>query len=145
MEEKIVGSLLNNELITMYVLFRDGPKPDRTLSFTLANGDHINVDVDNFGNPMGIEIVYMESNIPDGIFRFDKNHMAKKEAIVLRLLFASTRLCMIHDIKEALTHDVNQCLDVIRFGHMYDTTWIDTTGNEPKGIYKKARMNNGSR
>jgi len=138
MSSKIVGSLLNHQLIAMYVLFRDGPKADRTLSFTLANGDHINVDVDNRGDPIGVEIVYMESNTPDGIFRFDKNHKAKKEEIVLRLLSASTRLCMIHAIKESLIHEVNQCLDVIRFGGMYAVTGIDTTGDKPKAIHKEA-------
>ena len=53
MNEKISGSLLNEQLITMYVLFRDGPKPYRTLSFTLDNGDIINIDTDDHGDPMG--------------------------------------------------------------------------------------------
>lgn len=138
MGAKIIGSLLNHELVAMYVLFRDGPKADQTLSFTLNNGDHINVDVDSNGDPIGVEIVYLESNTPDGIFRLYENHEVEKEAIVLRLLSASTRLCMIYSLKKALTHEVNRCLDVIRFSGMYATTGVDTTGDKPKAIHKKA-------
>lgn len=134
MNEKISGSLLNGNLIAMYVLFRDGPKADQTLSFTLNNGDHINVDIDDHGDPIGVEIVYMESPKVEGVFRFDTNHRVKKEAIVRRLLAASTRLTMIRRMEEALTEEVNTCLDVIARGHMYSTTGIETTGDKPKEI-----------
>lgn len=125
MNEKITGSVLYGNLHAIHVLFRDGPKPYRTLAFTLDNGDLINVDIDDNGDPMGVEVVYLDSQTPDGIFRCGKDNKVKKEAIVRRLLSASTRLCMIHAIQESLTREVNQCLDVVRFGGMHEPTSIN--------------------
>ncbi len=125
MNEKITGSVLYGNLHAISVLFRDGPKPYKTLSFTLDNDDLINVDVDDHGDPMGVEVVYLNSQTPDGVFRCGKGNKVKKEEIVRRLLSASTRLSMINVIQESLTREVNQLLDVVRFGGMYATTSIN--------------------
>ncbi len=137
MNEKIVGSLLNEDLIAMYVLFRDGLKVYETLSFVMDNGDYLNVDVDDRGDPIGVEIVYMDSQDSGGSFRLDKNHRVKKEVIMRRLLSASTRLSFINVIQEALAREVNQSLDVIRYSGMYSTTGIDVTTNAAKTVHKE--------
>jgi len=132
MNERITGSFLYGNLRAMSVLFRDGPKPYRTLKFTLENGDLINVDVDDHGDPMGVEIVYMNSPSDAQAFRFDKKHRVKKEAIVRRLLSASTRLSMFNAIQEALTREVNESLEVILHSGMYVTTDINKVDGELK-------------
>lgn len=144
MNAKISGSVLNEDLIAMYVLFRDGPKADKTLPFIMDNGDHINVDIDERGDTIGVEIVYVDSTESQGVFRFDTNHRVKKEAIVQRLLAASARLTMISMMQEAMTEEVNKCLDVIRFSGMYTLTGIDTTGDKPKEIREEAENNDGN-
>lgn len=123
MNEKITGSVLNNELVAMSVLFRDGPEPYRTLKFTLSNGDFINIDVDVWGVPMGVEIVY--GNFPQ-IADIRIGCIPKKE-VLRRLLSASTRLSTINELKEALTQEVNDSLNVIRLGHLYEETGKYTT------------------
>lgn len=139
MDEKISGSFLNGNMVGLYVLFRDGPKEADTLYFDLDNGDHINVDVDDHGEPIGVEIVYMEPHGNDnGIFKCGKDNKVKKEAIVRRLLAASTRLTMIRMMQESLAEEVNTCLEVIRHRGMYSTTGIDTTGDKPKAIHNEA-------
>lgn len=133
MNEKISGSFLNGDMVAMYVVFRDGPKPSRTLNFTLDNGDIINIDTDDHGDPMGVEIVYMESPVHEGIFRLYTNHVIKKEKILRQLLATTTRLTMINMMKEVLVREVNQSLDQIMCNRMYDMT-----GDKPKTIHKKA-------
>ena len=138
MNEKITGSVLYGNLHALSVLFRDGPKPYRTLAFTLDNGDLINIDVDDNGEPMGVEVVYMNSPTPDGVFRCGKDNKVRKEVIVRRLLSASTRLSMISAMQDALTREVNQCLDVVRFGGMYATTSINRVHAALNVTHKKA-------
>lgn len=138
MNEQIVGSFLYGKLRAMFVLFRDGPKPYKTLKFTLDNGNLINVDIDDRGDPMGVEIVYMNSPSDAKAFRFDKKHRVEKEAILRRLLAATTRLTMIRMMQESLTEEVNTCLDVILHKGMYSTTDINKVDGELKVIHKKA-------
>lgn len=138
MDERINGSFLNGNLIAMHVLFRDGPKPYKTLQFTLDNGDLMKVDIDDRGEPMGVEIVYMDSPTTERGFRFNTNHRVKKKAIVRRLLAASTRLTMIRMMQESLAEEVNTCLEMIRHRGMYSTTGIDTTGDKSKAIHNEA-------
>jgi len=136
MDEKITGSLLNGNLIAMYVLFHDGTKPYKTLAFTLDNCDLMNVDIDDRGEPMGVEIIYVDSPTDKGCFIFDTNHRAKKEAIVRRLLAAITRLTMIRMMQEALTEEVNMCLNVIVDSGMYSTTDFNIVDGKCKVIQK---------
>ena len=132
MNEKMTGSFLYGNLRAMSVLFRDGPKPYKTLQFTLENGDLINIDIDDLGDPMGVEIVYMNSPSDANAFRFDKKHRVKKEAIVRRLLAACTRLTMINMMQGALTEEINKCLDVVMHSGMYVTTDINKVDGELK-------------
>lgn len=138
MNERITGSFLYGNLKALSVLFRDGPKPYKTLQFTFENGDLINVDIDDRGEPMGVEIIYMDSPTDKGGFRFDAKHRVKKEAIVRRLLAATTRLTMVRMMQKSLTEEVNTCLDVILHSGMYSTTDINKVDGELKVTHKKA-------
>ena len=139
MDERITGSFLYGNLKALSVLFRDGPKPYKTLQFTFENGDLINIDIDDRGEPMELEIIYMDSPTDKGGFRFDTNHRVKKEAILRRLLAAATRLTMIRMMQESLIEEVNTCLDVILHSGMYSTIDINKVDGEFKVIHKKPR------
>ncbi len=132
MNERITGSFLYGNLRAMSVLFRDGPNPYKTLQFTLDDGDLINVDVDDRGDPIGLEIVYMNSPSDAKAFRFDKKHRVKKEAIIRRILSASTRLSIFNAIQDAPTQEINESLDVILHSGMYVMTEISKVDGELK-------------